>query len=130
MKLESPTGEIRWEETPRGLSAAGKLPAEAEFFGDHFPRFPVLPGVLTLEIFKRIVEDFSARKTENKNGRQRIARLTGVRFSAYLRPDDEWEARLERESPENGPAVWKASLSSRGQVAARARFILESARGF
>ena len=125
MNLESPAGEIRWEETPQGLSAKGKLPADAAFFGDHFPLFPVLPGVLTLEIFKRIAEDFSARKTENPKTRWRLTHLSGVKFSAYLRPGAEWEARLERESPEQGCGRWKASLSSQGRAAAQARFTLE-----
>ena len=126
-RLESPVGEIRWEETPQGISAEGKLPQTAEFFKDHFPAFPVLPGVLTLEIFKKIAEDFSIRKMENPEMPRRLARLThlsGVRFSAYLRPGEDWTARLEHENKE-GRIHWKASLSSRGQLAAQARFILE-----
>lgn len=124
-KLESPAGEIQWEETPGGIVAKGKLPAEAAFFCDHFPRYPVLPGVLTLEIFKRIAEDFSASKAGKQNAGWRLASLSGVRFSAYLRPGAEWEAQMQKDGE-----FWKASLSSGGNVAAKARFIIEPVRAF
>lgn len=124
-QLESPAGPIRWKETTKGIFAQGVIPPEAEYFQDHFPVFPVLPGVLALEIFKRIVEDYLVRKTESKAGsRWRLASLKEVRFSAYLRPGDEWEARLECIHQENERACWKGCLSSRGKSAVQAQLFL------
>lgn len=125
MNLESPAGAIRWEETSGGISARGSLPAEAEYFQDHFPGFPVLPGVLALEILKRIVEDYLVRRTESDAGsRWRLARLKDVRFSAYLRPGDHWEARLDRVQQESERVCWKGRLSVHGKTAAQAQLFL------
>ena len=125
MKLQTAAGEIEWEETPEGISAKGRLPREAEFFQDHFPLFPVLPGVMNLEIFKQIAEDFLRRKTAKLAGLWCLTHLSDVRFSVYLKPGEAWEGRLDFWAGQNGLTRWKASLSSRGKVAAQARFILE-----
>ena len=125
MKLQSFAGEIHWEEIPEGIFAKGTVPRESGYFQDHFPGFPVLPGVLALEILKGIAENFLVRKTGKPEERWRLTHLSGVRFSAYLRPGDEWEARLEFLNQEKGRARWKGSLSSRGRVAAQSQFVIE-----
>ena len=125
MQLESPVGPICWEETAEGISARGILPREAEYFQDHFPDFPVLPGVLALEIFNRIVEDYLVRRAESDAGsRWRLAGFKDVRFSLYLRPGDEWEARLECLHQEKKRVCWKGRLSSHGKSAAQAQLFL------
>ncbi len=124
-KLESPAGAICWEEIPEGIAANGVIPWEAEYFQDHFPAFPVLPGVLGLEILKRILEDYLLRETEGPAGsRWRLARLEDVRFSAYLRPGDEWEARLVCVGQEKERVCWKGRLSSYGKTATQAQLFL------
>lgn len=125
MKVDSVAGEIHWEELLGKISAKGFIPLEAGYFQDHFPRFPVLPGVLALEILKRIAEDFLIRKIGNPDSRWCLTQLSGVRFSAYLRPGDEWEAQLECVSQEKERVRWKGSLSSRGRTAAQVQFVLE-----
>ena len=97
----------------------GRVPteAEADYFQDHFPKFPVLPGVLALEILRRAAEDFLG-------GRWRISRLSRVRFSGYLRPGDEWEAQLHPVK-ENEREGWKGVLTTNGRTAVQAQFFLE-----
>ncbi len=124
-EIKSLAGEMMWEEIPEGIAARGVIPVEAEYFQDHFPAFPVLPGVLGLEILKRIAEDYLLRKAESPAGsRWRLARLEAVRFSAYLRPGDPWEARLEWAGQEKEHVCWKGRLSSRGKTATQAQFFL------
>ena len=123
-------GDVEWRETPEGFFAKGRLAKDAEFFKDHFPRFPVLPGVLMLEILKRTAEVSLAAKNKNQDSKWRLTRLSGVRFSAYVKPGDEWEARLAWAGTEEGRQRWKGSLSSGGHVAAQAQFILEPAGVF
>ncbi len=139
LKQESPVGEWAWQETPEGISARGRLPKRALFFEDHFPKFPVLPGVLALEILRKIVEEFLNRVSSPyalKRGSStksfeddiksiwRLQKLDRVRFSAYLKPSMEWEARLEcLENGENA-SRWKAKIFAEARVAAQAQFVL------
>ena len=119
--------KILWIRRGEGAAASGRVPENAPYFQDHFPRFPVLPGVLALEILKRIAEDYLIRKEGRQGARWKIAQYSGVRFSAYLRPGDEWEAKLEPSGTEGARMRWKGNLSSRGKLAAQAAFILEPA---
>lgn len=109
------------------ISAKGAVPQEAEYFQDHFPRFPVLPGVLALEILKRTAEDFLKEK-EGASSRWKLTNLKGVRFSNYLRPGDPWEATLECLNHEKGRATLKGSLTSAGRQAAQAQLVLETVK--
>lgn len=99
------------------FSAAGRIPEQAEFFQDHFPGFPVLPGVLALEILKTGIEKCCGRKTK-------LRRVENVKFSNYLRPGSEWESRLEVNEEKNGEIVWTARLSSGGKTAVSAKLVL------
>lgn len=118
--------EKRYEKG-RGISLKGRVPSDAAFFQDHFPDFPVLPGVLALEILKRAAEVLGQRESSpGKNAPYRLRRLEAVRFNAFLRPGDEWEAELELEdSRADGKKQWKARLVSGARTAASARLILE-----
>ncbi len=114
----------------RGLGLKGRVPSEAAFFQDHFPAFPVLPGVLALEILKRTAELLGEKENPGrKNTASRLCGLEAVRFNSFLRPGDEWEADLQLEEGEaSGKSMWKAKLVSGERTAASARLILESQR--
>ena len=47
--------EILEHEPGKRIRARGRIAEDAAFFQDHFPDFPILPGVLALEIFRKIV---------------------------------------------------------------------------
>ena len=50
--------KVDWLKKGEGIAAQGTVPQSAEFFQDHFPDFPVLPGVLMLEILKQTAETY------------------------------------------------------------------------
>jgi len=101
--------------------ARGRIPADLELFKDHFPDFPVLPGVLTIEILKRTI----APEPE----KARILRLNAVRFQNFLKPGDEWQAQSERVSAESRQGVreevWKVRLGCGPVTAVSARMTLK-----
>ena len=101
------------------IKAAGTLPKDAEFFKDHFPRFPILPGVLMLEVLKKAAENALKKKLS-------IDAVKNVKFAAFLRPGDAWEAELELSG---GPAKWecRGKLFQSGKAAASALFSLRLA---
>jgi 3-hydroxyacyl-[acyl-carrier-protein] dehydratase len=107
-----------------GIKAAGILPEKAEFFQDHFPGFPILPGVLMLEILKRTADRYLNRSEAVK--KFAIQRVTRVRFSAYLKPGDAWESELQLASSHGNQSEWNGKLLFQGRLAASARLFLES----
>ena len=101
--------ERRVENEGARIVARGRIPCELELYKDHFPDFPVLPGVLTLEILKRTI----AVRPEQV----RLTNLQAVRFQTFLKPGDEWHSESERVSAGNHQEVWKVRLG-RGPLTA------------
>lgn len=107
-------------EPGRRASAAGRLPLEAPFFSDHFPAFPVLPGVLALEILKRTAE----LCLENPS-KAVLKKVSQVKFSSYLKPGESWESRVELAGSEGRSREFKAKLFQQDRLAVSARILLE-----
>ena len=83
-----------WVKDGEGIAACGRIPEDSEFFKDHFPGFPVLPGVLALEMFKQTAERYLESLAGNVEQHYFLKQIRATRFSKYLRPGDEWESRL------------------------------------
>lgn len=121
--MTSQLGEFRvLEKTETAITLTGRLSKDAEFFQDHFPDFPILPGVLALEILKRSAEIFLQDK------RRFLKEVSSAKFSSYLAPGDAWESRLEKTGEANGQMQWQGSLKKTGALkpAVTAKFILKT----
>ncbi len=112
--------KVLWIKIGEGIVASGVIPTEAEFFKDHFPGFPVLPGVLALEMF-RMSADIYLRHAGFDKHHFRIKKIRGVKFSHYLKPGDSWESRLDLVSKTETEFVWNAKMIHAGEVAVSAR---------
>ena len=121
-------GSVLWLKPGEGIAASGIVPKDAEFFQDHFPGFPVLPGVLGLEILKQTAEWYIRQVGETEAKKFRLVKVSGVKFTQYLKPGDAWESHLEIVSTEDGQTTWKARLIHQGQPAVTARLVLEEIR--
>ena len=98
---------------------AGVIPRNAEFFQDHFPEFPVLPGVLALDILKQAVE-----RCLDKNWT--LTAIRNVKFSSYLRPGDTWESEVKcAPGNEAEKTEWTARLYHEGRPAVMAKMVFE-----
>jgi 3-hydroxyacyl-[acyl-carrier-protein] dehydratase len=102
-----------------GIEASGTIPVDLELYQDHFPDYPVLPGVLALEILIRSAQLY-CRKVQGGYVDFRIQRVTSVKFTRFLKPGDEWMSHL-RLLRESGPRMlWKAELKQDGKRAVSA----------
>lgn len=68
------------------------MPATLEVFATHFPRFPVLPGVLILGDLVRVAALFAERET---GGAWVAAAVEQVRWRRYVRPGDRMEVSVK-----------------------------------
>ncbi len=94
----------------------GRIPESLELFKDHFPQFPVLPGVLALEIMKESLE-----KTINQKS-SRLQSIERVKFSSYLKPGDFWRSEAKLKFEDKDKKIWKVKLLSAERVASSAEF--------
>jgi len=107
-----------------GIATAGRIPEDGEFFQDHFPDFPILPGVLAVELLKQSAECYLEGGTLGTGRKRTLKQLRDVKFSSYLKPGAEWEAELTLVSEQNQESSWRAKLLHAGRLACSARFIL------
>ena len=71
----------------KSIEAETVLSASEELFGDHFPGFPVVPGVLLTEMMGQAAgKCLSADKPERGNAM--LVEIRNARFRHWARPDE------------------------------------------
>ncbi|QIY76278.1 3-hydroxyacyl-ACP dehydratase FabZ family protein [Streptomyces sp. RLB1-33] len=98
-------------------AAVRNVPATLTCFTDHFPRHPVLPGVLLLESMAALA------RTAAGPGTWRLAAVRGVRFKHFVGPGD--QVHLTVEVTAHGPhrTECRATARAGGRVVATARVL-------
>ena len=117
--------EVLWVKKDQGISCRGRIPLESEFFKDHFPGFPILPGVLALEMLKQSADLYIRHVYDSDRYLCSVKKITAVKFSHYLKPGEEWESLLRLDFQEGETYKWVGQLLHQGQVAVSAKLILQ-----
>ena len=112
-------------EAGKSVTATKSLSLAEEYLGDHFPGFPVMPGVLMLESMvqasawlMRYTEGFQFSIILLKQAR-------AVRFSSFVRPGQTLVVTSSYQERGAGEAVFKGSGSVDGSPVVSARLTLE-----
>jgi 3-hydroxyacyl-[acyl-carrier-protein] dehydratase len=87
-------------------------------FDSHFPRFPVLPGVMILgslgELANVLLEEQTGR-------RWRLAGADQIRYRHFVQPGDQMELKVELKDLGDGEAVLTGDARVDGKVVTQAR---------
>lgn len=107
-----------WE-VPRAAEAIKNVALSEDFFDDHFPRRPVMPGVLILEGMAQLSGLLLEAALEEKRRRSAKAILTVIertKFRQLVRPGDTlvYRAEVASVNPDGGKVSVRASVA--GQV--------------
>ena len=96
-----------------------------EFFRDHFPGMPVLPGAMILEGFVQAARHCLAG-VEGGHDRWTLEEVGGMRFNRFASPGEvlQLEANLDKE--EDGAVWFKGKASVDGTGVCRLRFALKA----
>jgi 3-hydroxyacyl-[acyl-carrier-protein] dehydratase len=112
-------------EPGRRIAAARTLRAEEDYLKDHFPRFPVMPGVMMLEaLFQaalwmvRCGDDFHSPLVFLKEARS-------VKFADFLAPGETLELFAETMKDDGVVVSVKAHAQKEGRTTVAARLLLE-----
>ena len=108
----------------RSLVAVKNLSLAEEYLSDHFPGFPVMPGVLMLEALTqagawliRETEDFASSIILLKQAKT-------IKYGSFVEPGRQLELRVELVSDDGKDAVFKGMGVIEGQEMVKGRFTL------
>ncbi|RLS61344.1 MAG: beta-hydroxyacyl-ACP dehydratase, partial [Planctomycetota bacterium] len=107
--------------------AVKNVTAAEEYLADHFPRFPVLPGVFMVEALTQ-----AARAVLEKRGIRRmvLGEVKALRYGSFVRPGESLRVEVKLEKiREDGSAVFKAvgTVLRLGETDAEGSAIAETA---
>jgi 3-hydroxymyristoyl/3-hydroxydecanoyl-(acyl carrier protein) dehydratase len=91
-----PRVEIAEHVARRSMRARIKVPAEAPFFADHFPRRPVFPATLLLDSQIDFATMLAREVNVGSSGpAPALARMTHVKMRAFIQPGQEVDCHAE-----------------------------------
>lgn len=106
----------------RQIKAVKNVTLAEEYLADHFPTFPVLPGVLLLE---GLIESASwlVRETENfAHSMILLEHARNVKYRSFLAPGSQIEYSVEAKTIEQDVSSFSGFGSSDGERIVEARF--------
>jgi 3-hydroxyacyl-[acyl-carrier-protein] dehydratase len=108
----------------KGLRAVKNLTLGEEYLADHFPTFPVMPGVLMLQALVeagawllRATDDFSHSVIVLREAR-------GVKYGSFMEPGRQMTISMELIARDDGTATLKGNGEADGRSTVAARLVL------
>jgi 3-hydroxyacyl-[acyl-carrier-protein] dehydratase len=99
--------------------AIRNVPNTLAIFDSHFPRFPVLPGVLILGSLGTLAA--TLLEADGGDTRWRLAGANAVGFRHFVGPGDQMEIAVELKERSDGAALLAGDVKVDGKLVTRAR---------
>ncbi|MCA9292128.1 MAG: hypothetical protein KDA25_13430 [Phycisphaerales bacterium] len=96
-------------EEPDHLVAVKYVSRAEEYLGDHFPTFPVLPGVMMVEA---MVQAARRMLSSRASGRLVLGEVRALKFGSFVRPGEALEVDV-RVSKDHGDGTFQCRGSGR-----------------
>ena len=92
------------ESTPEKVVAIKNVTSAEEYLADHFPSFPVLPGVFMLEAMIQ-----AARTLLEQQGHPRmmLGEVRALRYGSFVRPGESLKVEVNLQKQSEGAFVFK-----------------------
>lgn len=109
------------EREPDRVVAIKSLTSAEEYLADHFPDFPVLPGVLMLEVMAQAGRLLAGGQTDSP---WVIRQVRNVRYGQMVRPGQTLRVEVTRRGQDETGLEFQGVGTVDGQVAVQGRFHL------
>lgn len=109
----------------KSLTARRTLRADEEYLMDHFPRFPVMPGVMMLESLHQAAIWLVRSGDDFRTPLVLLREVRSVKFGDFLSPGETLDIVAETIKEEGNLTTIKATAQKGDKVTVSARLIVE-----
>ncbi len=106
------------------ITAVKALSLAEEYLQDHFPRFPVMPGVLMLEAMYQTAAWLVLKSEDFAHSVVQLAQARNAKFQDFVRPGQLLVVRAEMISQEENHTTLKTQATVDQRNAASARLVV------
>ena len=107
------------------VTAVKRLRPEEEYLKDHFPRFPVMPGVLMLEAMYQAAAWLVRQSDGFANSMVVLKEARNIKYADFVTPGKELVVTAEILKQEGNLTTLKAQGTIDGNVAVNGRLVLD-----
>lgn len=112
-------------EPGKSLRAAKFLALGEEYLADHFPRFPVMPGVLMLEALVEAAAWLWRATTDHKHPAIVLRDVRNVKYGSFMQPGHRLDLAVDFVKDEGETAVFRGKgTNDAGEPCVSAQFTL------
>jgi 3-hydroxyacyl-[acyl-carrier-protein] dehydratase len=108
-------------EPEKSALATLQIPASAEFFSDHFPRRPVFPGALLMNLNLQLAAILAAEITAPGAGRWNLRTISDVKLRTFILPGEQLELEAKLFARDENSATMLVETRKGGKLAGSAR---------
>jgi 3-hydroxyacyl-[acyl-carrier-protein] dehydratase len=106
----------------KSVTAVRTVPADDDYFQDHFPGFPVVPGVLLTESMGQAAAKCLDAEPRER-GKAMLARILSASFRQWVRPGDELQLSAAIVADDERFATAECRADVAGKAVAQARLL-------
>jgi 3-hydroxyacyl-[acyl-carrier-protein] dehydratase len=108
----------------RSLRAVKNLTLGEEYLGDHFPGFPVMPGVLMLQTLVESASWLLRLSDDFRHSVIVLREVKNIKYGSFMEPGKQLEVGVELAERGTGVATFKGKGECQGESTVSARFTL------
>lgn len=112
------------ESSAEGITAIKAVTSAEEYLGDHFPGFPILPGVMMVETMVQAGRKLAV--TLGMDDRLVVREVRNIRFAAMVRPGQILTVHVKPRKQNEGQLDLEGRGEVDGELAVSGRFSLVS----
>lgn len=107
------------------LSAVKSVSAAEEYLGDHFPGFPILPGVMMLETLVQAARHFTAHSDDPPDTPLVIKDVRNVKYAGMVKPGQQLTVTVTLRKREGHDYHFQGVGQVDGTTAVQGRFTMQ-----
>ncbi len=112
------------EQTPDRIAAVKNVTRAEEYLQDHFPGFPILPGVMMLETLVQAASTLIKGRDDDPGRPMVVAEVRKVTYAAMVKPGQTLAVEVGLKKVEDGEFSFEGVGKVEGREAVKGKFRL------